>query len=41
MALAWALVERACIVLRAAGDLRDKQIAQEPGITPEKAARLA
>jgi transposase len=33
------LVERARIVLRAAGGLKDQQIASELGITPEKAAR--
>ena len=33
------IVERARIVLRAADGLRDKEIAQQLGITPEKAAR--
>ena len=33
------LVERARIVLRAAEGLQDKQIAEELGITPAKAAR--
>ena len=33
------LVERARIVLRAAGGLQDQQVAAELGITPEKAAR--
>ena len=33
------LVERARIVLRAAGGMQDQEIASELGITPEKAAR--
>jgi FixJ family two-component response regulator len=33
------MVERARIVLRAAEGLRDKEIAQELGVTPEKVAR--